>query len=78
MPQTAAWFSDRVGKRGPFIIVASLVGGIGYTMLITQDNQYVKYVGVLLLASGVYTSQPLMYAWCSNNVATKSKRAFVS
>ncbi|KAK4122992.1 MFS general substrate transporter [Parathielavia appendiculata] len=74
----AAYFSDRVGKRSPFIIGFLLVMVIGFSMCIATDpkeNPRVVYAGVFVAACAIYPAFPGVIAWLSNNLSGSLKRS---
>lgn len=73
-----AYFSDRVGKRSPFIFGSLLVMVIGFSMCIATDpkaNPRVVYGGVFIAACGIYPAFPGVISWLSNNLAGSLKRS---
>ncbi|KAK1834463.1 major facilitator superfamily transporter [Podospora conica] len=71
----AAWFSDRVGKRSPFIIGFLVVMVAGFTMCISSSNPKVVYAGVFLSTCAIYPAFPGIISWLSNNLAGSYKRS---
>ncbi|KAF8443061.1 major facilitator superfamily domain-containing protein [Boletus edulis BED1] len=69
------WVSSRVNMRAPFIIVAGVVAIIGYIILITSATSEEQYLGVHLVAAGVYTGNSLLLSWPGENVSGQTKRA---
>jgi predicted MFS family arabinose efflux permease len=70
-----AYFSDRVGKRSPFIIVLMLIMVVGFSMCISSTNPRVVYGGVFVAACAIYPAFPGVIAWLSNNLAGSLKRS---
>lgn len=73
-----AYFSDRLGKRSPFIIFFLGVMVVGFAMCIATDpneNPGVVYAGVFLIACSIYPSFPGNVTWLSNNLAGSYKRS---
>lgn len=76
-----AWLSEKYRMRAPFAMMTSLLGIIGYAILIGNKdldhsrNAGVSYVGVFFAACGVYPSVALSLVWPSNNVGGQTKRA---
>jgi len=68
------WYADRTRKRGLCNIVMSLVGIVGFIMLISSQTPGVKYAGTFLGAIGIYPTIANTIAWCSNHVEGVYKR----
>ncbi|KAH6635977.1 major facilitator superfamily domain-containing protein [Chaetomium tenue] len=74
----AAYFSDRVGKRSPFIVGFLLVMAVGFSMCIATDpkeHPRVVYAGVFVAACAIYPAFPGVIAWLSNNLSGSLKRS---
>ncbi|KAF8259991.1 MFS general substrate transporter [Lactarius quietus] len=72
----ASWCSDRLLTRGPFIMVASAIGGIGYVLLLAvANNGHVRYFATFCIVSGTYTMVGLVIAWYAHNLGSETKRA---
>ncbi|KAF3052043.1 hypothetical protein E8E11_003033 [Didymella keratinophila] len=56
-----AWWSDRVGKRYPFILVCLCIMAVGFIMCVSSATPGVIYAGNI--------------TWLSNNLAGSTKRA---
>jgi len=72
--------SDRLQKRGPFVMGCSLLGIIGYAMLYAtspEKHPSVGYTGAILAACGVFPTVPIMLAWSSGNAGASLKKAVV-
>ncbi|KAK3898817.1 major facilitator superfamily domain-containing protein [Staphylotrichum tortipilum] len=73
-----AFFSDKVGKRSPFIISLLLIMACGFAMCIGTDPKAkpgVVYAGVYIAACAIYPAFPGVIAWLSNNMAGSLKRS---
>lgn len=68
------WAADRTGKRGIFNIGTSLVGIIGFAILLGSNNAALSYFAVFLGALGIYPCIPNTVTWLSNNVEGVYKR----
>ena len=68
-----AFFSDRTGKRTPFLAVSFATMFLGF--LIAAVAPKAAYAGVFIAACGVYPAFPGMITWCSNNLASHKKRS---
>ncbi|KAB5590086.1 transport protein [Ceratobasidium theobromae] len=73
----AAYFSDKVGRRAPFVMGLQLISITGYTMIRATSDARVAYTGIFLTCSGVYSTVPCLISWVSNNVGGDTKRAVV-
>ncbi|KAL9488262.1 hypothetical protein ACSS6W_000539 [Trichoderma asperelloides] len=71
----SAYFSDKVGKRSPFIIGFLFMMIIGYSMCIGSSNPKVVYGGIFIVACAIYPSFPGVIAWLSNNLSGSYKRS---
>ncbi|KAH9171393.1 MFS general substrate transporter [Lactarius sanguifluus] len=72
----ASWCSDRLLTRGPFIMVTSAIGGLGYVLLLTvAHNNHVRYFAVFCIVGGTYTTIGLIIAWYAHNLGSETKRA---
>ncbi len=73
-----AFFSDKLGKRSPFIIGLLLIMACGFSMCIGTDPKAkpgVVYAGVYIAACAIYPAFPGVIAWLSNNVSGSLKRS---
>lgn len=73
----SSWSSDRLLTRGPFIVISSVVGGIGYVLLlaVAQHMNHVRYFATFCIVSGTYTTIGLVIAWYAHNLGSETKRA---
>ena len=55
-----AWASDRLGNRGYFLIGGSILGIMGYVMLLAAHSNAVRYAGTFLVAIGVFQGSPML------------------
>ncbi|KAJ7230528.1 MFS general substrate transporter [Mycena pura] len=72
--------SDRARMRGPFIAALSLVGIVGYIILLGTDAEKqpaVGYAGCVIAAMGIYPGVPLILAWSAANARGSLKKAVV-
>lgn len=69
------YLSDRVGMRGPFMLIGLALAACGYIMLISTANIHVQYGGTFLVASGIFPCSPLVMGWLANNLAPHYVRA---
>lgn len=70
-----AWYSDRVGKRYPFVLVCLCIMAVGFVMCIASPKPGVIYAGVFIAACALYPAFPGNITWLSNNLAGSTKRA---
>ncbi|KAF2821798.1 MFS general substrate transporter [Ophiobolus disseminans] len=70
-----AWFSDRVGKRYPFILVCLCIMAVGFIMCVSSATPGVIYAGVFIATCALYPAFPGNITWLSNNLAGSTKRA---
>ncbi|KAF1931667.1 MFS general substrate transporter [Didymella exigua CBS 183.55] len=70
-----AWWSDRVGKRYPFILVCLCIMAVGFIMCVSSATPGVIYAGVFIAACALYPAFPGNITWLSNNLAGSTKRA---
>ncbi|CAO3563424.1 unnamed protein product [Mortierella alpina] len=71
-----AFSSDRFRERGIHYAFPTLVGCLGYILLIvTKDSPVVnRYVSLTVTASGVFASVPAMLSWFTTNIGGHTKR----
>ncbi|KAG0376598.1 hypothetical protein BGX24_007504 [Mortierella sp. AD032] len=69
--------SDRFRERGLHCFVPSVVGCIGFILLIVTKDSSVsaRYISLTVTCCGVFSSAPAMFAWFSGNIGGHSKRA---
>jgi MFS family permease len=73
-----AYFSDRVGKRSPFMIGLFCTMALGFAMCIGVDptkQPRVVYAGVFIATCSIYPAFPGVISWLSNNLAGSYKRS---
>ncbi|KAI1101270.1 MFS general substrate transporter [Jackrogersella minutella] len=68
------WIADKTRQRGFMIIGLSLIGGVGYVLLIACKSVGVRYFGVFLAAAGVFPAISNILPWTINNQGSDSKR----
>ena len=54
-----AYFSDKTRLRGPFVAGGTILGAMGYIMLLASSSNAVKYAGTFLIAIGVFQCSPI-------------------
>lgn len=74
---TLATFSERTGRRAPFILGATSIAIVGYIILLSAptNKPAVSYVGTIFAATGIYPATAIVLAWPANNVSGQTKRA---
>ncbi|GBE87251.1 Uncharacterized transporter [Sparassis crispa] len=71
-----SYCSDRLQSRGLFIAGASLLGSIGYILLLAvPDNNHVRYFATFCITSGTYTIVGIIIAWFTHNLGSETKKA---
>jgi MFS family permease len=70
-----AWFSDKAGKRSPFIIGFLCMMAVGFIICISTSNPHAIYGGVFIIACAIYPAFPGVITWMSNNLAGSYKRS---
>ncbi|KAG0324676.1 hypothetical protein BG004_003400, partial [Podila humilis] len=73
----AALSSDRHAERGLHYAIPTLVGVLGYVLLIVTEHKSaaVRYIALTITVSGVFSSVPSMTSWISSNFGGHTKRA---
>ncbi|KKY17199.1 putative mfs [Phaeomoniella chlamydospora] len=66
--------ADKIQQRGLVIFVLSLVGGIGYIVCATVEQQGVRYFSVFLAAAGVFPAIANILPWVLNNQGSDTRR----
>ncbi|KAF5328441.1 hypothetical protein D9619_013250 [Psilocybe cf. subviscida] len=69
-----AYYSDKMKKRSPFILLGLTFILIGFSINISNAPHGVKYFGTFFVVSGAYASFPGVVAWLGNNLAGQYKR----
>ncbi|KAJ7645360.1 major facilitator superfamily domain-containing protein [Mycena rosella] len=73
---SVAFASDRLQRRGIFMVIASTLSGIGYVLLLTVPNNiHVRYFAVFCVVSGTYTTIGITIACLAHNLGSETKRA---
>jgi MFS family permease len=62
-----AWYSDRVGKRYPFVLVCMCIMAVGFIMCVASATPGVIYAGVFIAACALYPAFPGNITWLSNS-----------
>lgn len=69
--------ADRTRQRGLCNIVVSIIGIVGFAMLIGSSSSAVKYAGTFLGALGIYPCISNTITWMANNTEGVYKRGVV-
>lgn len=72
---SAGFYADKRGERGIFMIGFCLVAMVGFILLMSVQNNAVKYVGCFFVTAGIYPLVPQGVAWNGNNIGGSVKRA---
>ncbi|RIA98946.1 major facilitator superfamily domain-containing protein [Glomus cerebriforme] len=76
---TVAILSDRKLVRGPFIIMCSSFGIVGYILLgIPSSGVAVKYIGTCIVGIGIFPCLATSIAWLTNNIGGHVKRGIAA
>lgn len=68
------WLADRTRQRGLCNIFVSLVGMIGFAMLLGAQTAGTRYAGTFLGAMGIYPTIANTISWTGNNIEGVYKR----
>lgn len=68
------WLADRNGQRGLTIVCLSVLGGVGYVLLVASHSVGARYLGVFLAAAGVFPCIANILCWSLNNQGSDTKR----
>jgi len=69
--------ADRTKQRGLCNIFVSILGVVGFGMLLGSQDAHVKYAGTFLGALGIYPCIANTITWVSNNIEGVYKRGIV-
>lgn len=68
-----AWWSDKKGKRYPFILTCLCIMAVGFIMCIATSNPGVIYAGVFIAACALYPAFPGNITWLSNSKSSNAR-----
>jgi MFS family permease len=71
----AGHFSDKLHRRGYFMLGGCSVAIVGYIMLIASTRPLTQYGGTFFVAAGIFPCSPLVMGWLTNNLAPHYVRA---
>jgi hypothetical protein len=74
---TIGYIADRTRQRGLCNIIVSLIGIVGFAMLLGTNTPAVKYAGTFLAALGIYPCISNTISWMANNIEGVYKRGVV-
>lgn len=69
------YYSDKLKKRGLFIVSCCAPVAAGYLMCVFSENANVGYAGMFVLVVGLYPISTLAVTWITTNLAPDTKRA---
>jgi len=71
---TVGYLADRTRQRGLFNIFISLLGIIGFSILLGAKSAHLRYAGTFLGAMGIYPAVANTISWVANNTEGVYKR----
>lgn len=74
---TVGWIADRTQQRGLCNTCSSIIGVVGFCMLIGSQDPGVKYAGIYLGAAGIYPCVANTITWANNNVEGVFRRGII-
>jgi len=74
---TVGYLADKARRRGVFNIFVSMLGAVGFGMLLGSADPHVQYAGCFLGALGIYPCIANTISWVSNNIEGVYKRGIV-
>ncbi|KAH6884494.1 major facilitator superfamily domain-containing protein [Thelonectria olida] len=70
-----ATIPDKYEKCGPIILITSVMGTIGYIILLTVRNNAIKYFACFLVSISAYNGSDMNIAWLNVNMVPQYRRA---
>ncbi|KAH3918783.1 hypothetical protein HBI56_023820 [Parastagonospora nodorum] len=70
------YWSDRLKRRGVFIVACCIPVAAGYLVCVGTPNPGAGYAGMFILVLGLYPISTLAVTWIATNLSPDSKRAF--
>ncbi|KAM5543408.1 hypothetical protein V8D89_002659 [Ganoderma adspersum] len=68
--------SDRLRDRGSFAVASSILGAVGYALLLAvPSNVHVRYFATFCITSGTYGMNGSIATWLTDNLGSETKRA---
>ncbi|GAM91175.1 hypothetical protein ANO11243_092220 [Dothideomycetidae sp. 11243] len=71
---TFGYLADRMRTRGIFVIICSVLGGIGYILLLVLHGSGARLAATCILIMGIFPTIPLILTWTTVNLAGYTKR----
>lgn len=71
------WVADRTRTRGIYNLASSLLGSVGFVILLTSRNPAVQYFGTFLGALGIYPCISNTITWMANNIEGVYRRGII-
>lgn len=65
------FIADRTRQRGLCNIITSMLGIVGFSMLLGCSSAHARYAAVFLGAMGIYPAIANTISWASNNIEGK-------
>ncbi|KAL6306342.1 MFS general substrate transporter [Sparassis latifolia] len=73
---STSYCSDRLQSRGFSVVAASMLGVLGYVLLLAVPyNDHVRYFATFCIISGTYTIIGVVIAWFTHNLGSETKKA---
>lgn len=69
--------SDKIKKRGIFLVLAFVVAAAGWLILLLSTSEHLSYAGCFLVGMGTYPQVVLIQSWMSVNIIGYTKRYVV-
>ena len=69
-----AFFSDRLRRRGYFMIGVFALLFMGWLMLLVSKSRHLSFAATFLIGAGAYPSIVLTFSWTINNYAGFTRR----
>lgn len=70
---TVGFIADRTRQRGIANILVSILGIVGFAMLLGASSPGARYAGTFLGAMGIYPAISNTISWSSNNTEGKTR-----
>ncbi|KAK2728195.1 major facilitator superfamily transporter [Colletotrichum kahawae] len=71
------YIADRSGRRGIFNVFVSMVGIVGFSIILATESPGIKYIGTCLGVMGLYPCVSNTITWVANNTQGMYKRGVV-
>lgn len=69
------YLSDKMKRRGMFMLIGETIALIGYIMQIASNRPLTRYGGTFFVAAGIFPCSPLVMGWLTNNLSPHYVRA---